>query len=63
MNRLTNVVLLTNGTASASAWYSYDSPGRLWKKGCGNGDVATHGYDTESCLLSLGITNNTMPVL
>ena len=57
MNRLTNVVQLTNSAVSASAWYAYDSAGRLSKKGYGNGDVATHGYDAESRLLSLGITN------
>jgi RHS repeat-associated protein len=62
MNRLTNVVQLTNAAATASAWYSYDAAGRLWKKGYGNGDVVTHSYDTESRLLSLGITNNTTPV-
>jgi YD repeat-containing protein len=62
MNRLTNVVQLTNGTSSASAWYRYDTAGRLWQKGYGNGDVVTHAYDTESRLLSLGITNNTTPV-
>ncbi len=59
MNRLTNVVQLTNGVATANAWYVYDSAGRLWKKGYGNGDVAWHNYDSESRLLSLGITNNT----
>lgn len=47
MNRLTNVVQLTNGTSSASAWYRYDTAGRLWQKGYGNGDVVTHGYDAE----------------
>lgn len=62
MNRLTNVVQLTNAATTASAWYSYDAAGRLWKKGYGNGDVVTHSYDTESRLLSLGITNNTTPV-
>lgn len=62
MNRLTNVVQLTNGTTSASAWYRYDTAGRLWQKGYGNNDVVTHGYDAESRLLSLGITNNTTPV-
>jgi YD repeat-containing protein len=63
MNRLTNVVQLTHGAATASAWYDYDSAGRLRHKGYGNGDVVTHGYDTESRLLSMGITNNTAPVL
>ena len=58
MNRLTNVVQLTNAATTASAWYSYDAAGRLWKKGYGNGDVVTHSYDMESRLLSLGITNN-----
>jgi len=58
MNRLTNVVQLTNSATTASAWYQYDAAGRLSKKGYGNGDVATHGYDLEGRLLSLGITNN-----
>jgi RHS repeat-associated protein len=57
VNRLTNVVQLTNGVTSASAWYAYDAAGRLWRKGYGNGDVVTHAYDAESRLLSLGITN------
>ena len=56
MNRLTNVVQLTNNAATASAWYSYDAAGRLAQKGYGNGDVVTHAYDLESRLLSLGIT-------
>ncbi len=63
MNPLTNVVQLANGAATASAWYSHDSAGRLWRKGYGNGDVVTHGYDTESRLLSMGITNASTPVL
>jgi len=58
MNRLTNVVQLTNNAVSASAWYSYDAAGRLWQKGYGNDDVVTHSYDAESRLLTLGITNN-----
>jgi RHS repeat-associated protein len=62
MNRLTNVVQLTNAATTASAWYSYDAAGRLWKKGYGNGDVVTHSYDPESRLLSLGITNSSTPV-
>jgi len=57
MNRLTNVVQLTNGVTTANAWYQYDGAGRLWKKGYGNGDVVTHSYDSESRLLSIGITN------
>jgi len=57
MNWLTNVVQLTNNAVTASAWYAYDSAGRLWQKGYGNGDVATHSYDQEGRLLSLGITN------
>ena len=56
MNRLTNVVQLTNNAATASAWYGYDAAGRLAQKGYGNGDVVTHAYDQESRLLSLGIT-------
>ena len=63
MNRLTNVVQLTNSVASASAWYSYDAAGRLHQKGYDNGDVVTHGYDSESRLLSLGITNGSTGVL
>jgi RHS repeat-associated protein len=59
MNRLTNVVQLTNNATTASAWYQYDAAGRLFKKGYGNGDVASHGYDMEGRLLSLGITNST----
>jgi RHS repeat-associated protein len=59
MNRLTNVVQLTNAVESARAGYQYDSAGRLWKKSYGNDDVATHAYDSESRLLSLGITNST----
>lgn len=59
MNRLTNVVQLTNGAVSASAWYAYDTAGRLWQKGYGNGDVVTHRYDIEGRLLALGITNGT----
>jgi len=59
MNRLTNVVQLTNSATTASASYQYDSAGRLWKKTYGNDDVVTHSYDTESRLLSLGITNGT----
>jgi RHS repeat-associated protein len=59
---MTNVVQLINGDYSVSAWYQYDAAGRLWKKGYGNGDVVTHGYDIESRLLSLGITNSTTPV-
>jgi hypothetical protein len=39
MNRLTNVVQLTNGVESARAGYQYDSAGRLWKKSYGNDDV------------------------
>ncbi len=57
MNRLTNIAQLGNGNPLASAWYAYDAAGRLWRKGYGNGDVVTHAYDTESRLLSLGITN------
>jgi RHS repeat-associated protein len=63
MNRLTNVVQLTNNVSSASAWYSYDSAGRLSKKNYGNSDVVTHGYDLESRLATLGITNGTTAVL
>ena len=63
MNRLTNVVQLTNGTATANAGYQYDAAGRLWKKTYGNNDVVTHGYDMEGRLLSLGITNGATPVL
>jgi len=62
MNRLTNVVQLTNGVTTANAWYQYDGAGRLWKKGYGNGDVVTHAYDTESRLLSMAITNGAMLV-
>jgi RHS repeat-associated protein len=62
MNRLTNVVQLTNGAVSASAWYAYDTAGRLGQKGYGNGDLVTHGYDVESRLLTLGITNGTTAV-
>jgi YD repeat-containing protein len=58
MNRLTNVVQLTNNGVAASAWYQYDAAGRLFKKGYGNGDVASHSYDVEGRLLALGITNN-----
>jgi RHS repeat-associated protein len=63
MNRLTNVVQLTNGVTIASAWYSYDSVGRLWKKGYGNGDVVTHAYDAENRLLSMSTTNTSTLVM
>jgi len=59
MNRLTNVVQLTNAATSASAWYRYDTAGRLRRKGYGNNDVARYAYDQENRLLSLGITNDT----
>ncbi len=59
MNRLTNVVQLTNSATAANAGYQYDLAGRLWKKTYGNNDVATHSYDTESRLLALALTNGT----
>jgi RHS repeat-associated protein len=62
MNRLTNVVQLTNGVPAATASYAYDPAGRLHRKTYGNGDFATHAYDLESRLLSLAITNGTTPV-
>ncbi len=54
MNRLTNLLQYANGCWGVSAWWSYDSAGRLWRKGCGTGDVVTHAHDTESRLLERG---------
>ncbi|MDW7979492.1 MAG: RHS repeat domain-containing protein, partial [Verrucomicrobiales bacterium] len=59
MDRLTQVMQLTNGATAAWARYSYDAAGRLRIKSYGNNDRVTYTYDIESRLVQLGITNGT----